>query len=93
MFPVVGMHEELEVAGSTESRETDEDWMRPFSVGSRTAEESESGHPLFAKVDDRCTRMIPGGRLEVQCPPHAAAGKVPVERLPLVAHQGIRHAV
>lgn len=25
MFPVVGMHEELELPGSTESRETDED--------------------------------------------------------------------
>jgi hypothetical protein len=38
MFPVVGMHEELELPGSTESRETDEDWTETSrSGGVRTA--------------------------------------------------------
>jgi len=29
----------------------------PFSLGSRTAAEPESGHALFAKVDERCTQL------------------------------------
>jgi hypothetical protein len=53
MFPVVGMHEELELPGSTESRETDEDWTETFALPGRTSAVPETGHSHCLRSKDR----------------------------------------
>lgn len=66
--------------------------MLTFSVGIRTAAESETGHTLFVKVDDRCTRLsghspnAAGGHGSESACPAVDLVHLPVQRPVVVQH-------